>query len=148
HGRLLDPLRDGRALAFGVGVEDMRKIRARVPRANVVALRSAEGILGTEVESPPEAAAGEELGNRLRHPATSDEFPISERGAAVSSAAPAGSVTLETVPPVALLTPEILQLFGGENRIVVIRPDGYLGFRGSLDDLARLDDYARLTGLA
>ena len=50
--------------------------------------------------------------------------------------------------PVGLLTPEITALFGSENRILVIRPDGYLGFRGSLDDLSRLDDYARLTGLA
>jgi hypothetical protein len=47
-----------------------------------------------------------------------------------------------------LLTPEIAELFGSENRILVIRPDSYLGFRGSLDDLSRLDDYARLTGLA
>ena len=47
-----------------------------------------------------------------------------------------------------MLTPEIIELLGNENRIIVIRPDGYLGFRGSIDDLARLDDYARLTGLA
>jgi hypothetical protein len=52
------------------------------------------------------------------------------------------------VTSVALLTPEVESLLGGENRVIVIRPDGYLGFRGSIDDLARLDDYARLTGLA
>lgn len=74
HGRLLDPLKDGRALAFGIGVGDMRKIRARVPRANVVELRGAEGMLGTEVEVPPEPVTGERPGFR----AVSAEFPATE----------------------------------------------------------------------
>jgi 2-polyprenyl-6-methoxyphenol hydroxylase-like FAD-dependent oxidoreductase len=144
-GRLLDPLRDGRALAFGIGVEDMRKIRARVPRANVVELRSAEGMLGTEVEAPAEPIAGERPG----YHDVSTEFPAAGTGVATTlTAVRAGSAAMESIPCVALLTPQIAELFGSENRIVVIRPDGYLGFRGSPDDLARLDDYARLTGLA
>jgi 2-polyprenyl-6-methoxyphenol hydroxylase-like FAD-dependent oxidoreductase len=145
RGRLLDPLKDGRALAFGIGIEDMRKIRARVPRANAVELRGAEGILGTEVEAPPEPVAGERPGFH----AVSAEFPSTEAGAAARRAAvPAPRAHPKPFPAVALLTPEIAELFGSEKRIVVIRPDGYLGFRGSFDDLARLDDYARLTGLA
>jgi hypothetical protein len=138
-------LKDGRALAFGIGVEDMRKIRARVRRANVVELRGAEGMLGTEVEAPPEPVTGERPGFH----AVSAEFPATEGGAAARRAAvPASTTHIKTIPAIALLTPEIAQLFGSEDRIVVIRPDGYLGFRGSLHDLARLDDYARLTGLA
>lgn len=136
QGRLLDPLKDGRALALAIGIEDVRKVRARVPRANVVELRCADAILGTEMESPTGAQAGEVPG----YHAVSAEFPDS---AAVSATAAARAFM-----PVGLLTPEITHLFGDENRVLVVRPDGYLGFRGCLDDLARLDDYARLTGLA
>jgi hypothetical protein len=136
QGRLLDPLKDGRALALAIGIEDVRKVRARVPRANIVEFRCADAILGTEMESPSGSAVGELRG---RH-AVSAEFPNS---GTVSAAAAARAFM-----PIGLLTPEITDLFGSENRVIVIRPDGYLGFRGSLDDLARLDDYARLTGLA
>jgi 3-(3-hydroxy-phenyl)propionate hydroxylase len=132
RGRLLDDLADGRALAMGIGIEDMRKIRARVPRANFLELRSAEGMLGTEIEVPPEEANGEKAGY---HP-VQDEFPASR---------PSGRAVAHS--EIGLLTPEIEKLSGSENRVVVIRPDGYVGFRGSIDDLARLDDYARLTGL-
>jgi hypothetical protein len=136
QGRLLDPLKDGRALALAIGIEDVRKVRARVPRANVLELRCADGILGTEMESPEVSCVGELRG---RH-AVSAEFPDSF-GVGTAAAARA-------FMPIGLLTPEITKLLGTENRVVVIRPDGYLGFRGSMDDLARLDDYARLTGLA
>lgn len=136
QGRLLDPLSDGRALTLAIGIEDVRKVHARVPRANVVELRGADAILGTEMESPEASPVGELRG---RH-AVSAEFPNS---AGVSATAAARAFM-----PIGLLTPEITELFGSENRVVVIRSDGYLGFRGSLDDLARLDDYARLTGLA
>ena len=134
--RLLDLLRDGRALALGIGVQDMRKIRARVPRANVVELRSAEGGLGTEIEAP----RGSETGEVPGYHAVSSEFP--------NAAAVAPAMAERAFMPVALLTPEIRQFLGGENRIAIVRPDGYVGFRGSIEDLARLDDYARLTGLA
>ena len=136
QGRLLDPLKDGRALALAIGIEDVRKVRARVPRANVVELRGADAILGTEMEGPKGAQTVEVPG----YHAVSAEFPDSSGVGATAAA--------RAFMPIGLLTPEITQLFGGENRVVVIRPDGYLGFRGSLDDLARLDDYARLTGLA
>ena len=149
--RLLDPLKTGRPLALGIGIADMRRIRARLPRATVMALRGAEAILGTEMEAPPNAA-GESTG----YESVSTEFPAAVAASAASlaaTAATARSAAPRVIPPVApspvgLLTPEIAALFGSENRILVIRPDGYLGFRGSLDDLARLDDYARLTGLA
>jgi len=73
---------------------------------------------------------------------------FSAAGAMRTYAPPPAISTNASVPSAALLTPEIAELFGSENRIIVIRPDGYLGFRGSLDDLSRLDDYARLTALA
>jgi 2-polyprenyl-6-methoxyphenol hydroxylase-like FAD-dependent oxidoreductase len=151
-GRLLDPLKTGRPLALGVGIPDMRRIRARLPRATVMALRGAEGILGTEMEAPPDAA-----GDSTGYESVSAEFPAAVAASAASLAATAAAARAaapKVVPPVApaapvgLLTPEITDLFGSENRILVIRPDGYLGFRGSIDDLSRLDDYARLTGLA
>lgn len=149
--RLLDPLKTGRPLALGIGIADMRRIRARLPRATVMALRGAEAILGTEMEAPPNAA-----GDSTGYESVSTEFPAAVAASAASlaaTAATARSAAPRVIPPVApspvgLLTPEIAALFGSENRILVIRPDGYLGFRGSLDDLARLDDYARLTGLA
>ncbi len=149
--RLLDPLKTGRPLALGIGMADMRRIRARLPRATVMALRGAEAILGTEMEAPPNAA-----GDSTGYESVSTEFPAAVAASAASlaaTAATARSAAPRVIPPVApspvgLLTPEIAALFGSENRILVIRPDGYLGFRGSLDDLARLDDYARLTGLA
>jgi hypothetical protein len=136
--RLLDALADGRALAIGIGVDDMRKIRVRVPRANSLELLETEGVLGTEIEIPPDNTSGEKAGY---HP-VKDEFPAG--GTAVREPA----VQRVTMREIGLLTPEIEKLFGSENRVVVIRPDGYLGFRGSSDDLSRLDDYARLTGLA
>lgn len=146
RGRLLDALTDGRALALGIGLKDMLRVRARVPRANVLELRSTEGVLGTEIEAPAESSVGETPGY---HP-TSSEFPAAEPASASAGRGfmPASSVSTGVVPAIALLTPELAQLFGSQNRIMVIRPDGYLGFRGSLEDLARFDDYARLTGLA
>jgi 2-polyprenyl-6-methoxyphenol hydroxylase-like FAD-dependent oxidoreductase len=146
RGRLLDALKDGRPLALGIGVEDMRKVSARVPRANLVELRGTEAILGTEIEGVPEASVRESPGFR----AVSSEFPASAGASAAAARAftPAAPLSANVVPRVALLSPEVAELFGGENRIAVIRPDGYLGFRGSIDDLSRLDDYARLTGLA
>jgi len=151
-GRLLDPLKTGRPLALGIGIPDMRRIRARLPRATVMALRGAEAILGTEMEAPPDAA-----GDSTGYESVSTEFPaavaasaasLAATAAAARAAAPKGIPPVAPAAPVGLLTPEIAELFGSENRILVIRPDGYLGFRGSLDDLSRLDDYARLTGLA
>jgi 2-polyprenyl-6-methoxyphenol hydroxylase-like FAD-dependent oxidoreductase len=151
-GRLLDPLKTGRPLALGIGIADMRRIRARLPRATVMALHGAEAILGTEMEAPPDAA-----GDSTGYESVSAEFPAAVAASAASLAATAAAARAaapKVIPPVApsapvgLLTPEITDLFGSENRILVIRPDGYLGFRGSLDDLSRLDDYARLTGLA
>jgi 2-polyprenyl-6-methoxyphenol hydroxylase-like FAD-dependent oxidoreductase len=150
--RLLDPLKTGRPLALGIGIADMRRIRARLPRATVMAVRGAEAILGTEMEAPPDAA-----GDSTGYESVSAEFPAAVAASAASLAATAAAARAaapRVIPPVApaapvgLLTPEIAALFGSENRILVIRPDGYLGFRGSLDDLSRLDDYARLTGLA
>ena len=41
---------------------------------------------------------------------------------------------------------EITGLLGGPGALVVIRPDGYVGFRGSAADLDRLGDYARKVG--
>lgn len=150
-GRLLDPLKSGRALALVIGVEDVRKIRARVPRADVVELRSAEAILGTEVEAHPGSMSHEAAG----YHAASSEFPSAAAAAAAAMFSAAGAARtfgpapeVSPVTSVALLTPEVESLLGSENRVIVIRPDGYLGFRGSIDDLARLDDYARLTGLA
>ena len=150
--RLLDPLKTGRPLALGIGIPDMRRIRARLPRATVMALRGAEAILGTEMEAPPDAG-----GDSTGYESVSAEFPAAVAASAASLAAIAATARAaapRVIPPVTpaapvgLLTPEIAALFGSENRILVIRPDGYLGFRGSLDDLSRLDDYARLTGLA
>jgi hypothetical protein len=138
RGRLLDALADGRALAIGIGVEDMRKIRARVPRASFLELRSTEGMLGTEIEVFSSEMTGETPGY---HP-VEDEFPAKGRSAEQ------GEARRAIVPEIGLLTPEIEKLLGSEGRVVVVRPDGYLGFRGSIEDLARLDDYARLTGLA
>jgi 2-polyprenyl-6-methoxyphenol hydroxylase-like FAD-dependent oxidoreductase len=158
-GRLLDPLKGGRPLALGLGVAEMRKVRARLPRADVMELRSAEGLLGTEIEGDADSPARGEVGYHQ----VSSEFPAVAAASAATAASAAAlfaaagaSRTHPPHPPVApgmqssvaLMTPEIAELFGSENRIVVIRPDGYLGFRGSVDDLARLDDYARLTGLA
>jgi 3-(3-hydroxy-phenyl)propionate hydroxylase len=151
-GRLLDPLKTGRPLALGIGIPDMHRIRARLPRATVMALRGAEAILGTEMEAAPNAA-----GDSTGYESVSAEFPAAVAASAASLAATSAAARAaapKVVPPVApaapvgLLTPEIAALFGSENRILVIRPDGYLGFRGSLDDLSRLDDYARLAGLA
>jgi len=151
-GRLLDPLKTGRPLALGIGIPDMRRIRARLPQATVMALRGAEAILGTEMEAPPDAA-----GDSAGYESVSAEFPAAVAASAASLAATSAAARAaapRVIPPVApaapvgLLTPEIAALFGSDNRILVIRPDGYLGFRGSLDDLSRLDDYARLTGLA
>jgi hypothetical protein len=144
--RLLDPLKSGRALALGIGVGDLRRIRARLPHADVIELRGASGMLGTELEGG--AAAG--------HHSVGSEFPAAAAVNAAFSAAgalrtygPPPSVSAGgPAPRIALLTAELAGLFGGENRIIVIRPDGYLGFRGSLEDLARLDDYARLTALS
>jgi 3-(3-hydroxy-phenyl)propionate hydroxylase len=145
RGRLLDALTDGRALALGIGLQDMLKIRARVPGANVLELRYADDVLGPEIEAPAEPSLGETPGD---HP-ISAKFPAAGPASTAAGRAfmPAASVSRGGVPAMALLTPELAQLFGSENRIVVIRPDGYLGFRGSRDDLGRLDDYARLTGL-
>jgi hypothetical protein len=151
-GRLLDPLKTGRPLALGIGIPDMRRIRARLPRATVMALLGAEAILGAEMEAPADAA-----GDSTGYESVSAEFPAAVAASAAALAATAATARAaapRVIPPVApaapvgLLTPEISALFGSENRILVIRPDGYLGFRGSLDDLSRLDDYARLTGLA
>jgi 2-polyprenyl-6-methoxyphenol hydroxylase-like FAD-dependent oxidoreductase len=152
--RLLDPLKSGRALALGIGVGDLRRIRARLPHADVIELRGASGMLGTELEGG--AAAG--------HHSVGSEFPaaaaVNAATAAAAAAAFSAAGALRTygpppsvsaggpAPRIALLTAELAGLFGGENRIIVIRPDGYLGFRGSLEDLARLDDYARLTALS
>jgi hypothetical protein len=142
QGRLLDTLKDGRALTLGVGVEEMLKIRARVLRANIVELRSTDGVLRTGIETSIESPVRK----------APDFHPVSSTAAASGAAGrafmPASSAAADVVPAIALLTPEIIELLGSENRIIVIRPDGYLGFRGSIDDLARLDDYAHLTGLA
>jgi 2-polyprenyl-6-methoxyphenol hydroxylase-like FAD-dependent oxidoreductase len=157
-GRLLDQLKSGRALVLGIGVEDMRKIRVRLPHADVLELRSTEGMLGTEIKGDPDSSAHEDSG----YHSVSSEFPAAAAASAATAASAAAlfsaagvartyasppSVSKGRICSVALLTPEIAELFGSENRIVIIRPDGYLGFRGSLDDLSRLDDYARLTGL-
>jgi 2-polyprenyl-6-methoxyphenol hydroxylase-like FAD-dependent oxidoreductase len=42
---------------------------------------------------------------------------------------------------------ELTEIMGGDDRLVVVRPDGYVGFRGSATDLEHLERYARLTGL-
>ncbi len=42
---------------------------------------------------------------------------------------------------------EMHRLFGTGERVLVIRPDGYIGFRGSAKDRDYLSKYARLTGL-
>jgi 2-polyprenyl-6-methoxyphenol hydroxylase-like FAD-dependent oxidoreductase len=150
--RLLDPLKTGRALALGIAVGDLRRIRARLPRATVVALRSTEAILGTEIEAPPDSA-----GDSTGYESSAAEFPgvaaastaaLASAAATARAAAPKVLPPVLAAPPVGLLTPEIAGFLGSENRIVVIRPDGYLGFRGSVDDLSRLDDYVHLTGLA
>lgn len=158
-GRLLDPLRSGRALAIGVGLRDIRKIRARLPHADFLELRGTEAILGTEIEGDLGSSGGEASGCH----SVGSEFPVATALSAATAASSAAlfsaagatrtHATATLAPrgarfPLGLLTPEIAGLFGSENRIVIIRPDGYLGFRGKLDDLSRLDDYARLTALA
>lgn len=40
---------------------------------------------------------------------------------------------------------EIATLLGNKDRIVVVRPDGYAGFRGSSSNLDKLRDYAHQT---
>ena len=84
-GRLLDPLKSGRALALGIGVEDVRKIRARLPRADVVELRGAEAILGTELEAHPGSLPHEAAG----YHAVSSEFPSAAAAAAAMTASAA-----------------------------------------------------------
>lgn len=138
----LDPLKDGRTLAFGIGVEDMLKLRVRLPCAEVVELRRAESMIGTEIEEPPDSPVGEARGYRP----VSSEFPAVGNGASTAvgrAFMPAASESSGVVPAIALLTPEISELFGSENR-----RRSYLVFRGSLGDLAKRNDYARLTGLA
>jgi 2-polyprenyl-6-methoxyphenol hydroxylase-like FAD-dependent oxidoreductase len=43
-------------------------------------------------------------------------------------------------------TKEIRELFG-LNRVAIVRPDGYLGFRGSADEWEPIEQYARVVGL-
>jgi 2-polyprenyl-6-methoxyphenol hydroxylase-like FAD-dependent oxidoreductase len=49
-------------------------------------------------------------------------------------------------------TPEFdedaVRLLGAEEKILVVRPDGYIGFRGPLDRVLELEVYARQDGLA
>jgi hypothetical protein len=49
-------------------------------------------------------------------------------------------------------TPEFdedaVRLLGAEEKILVVRPDGYIGFRGPLDRVLELEAYARQDGLA
>jgi 2-polyprenyl-6-methoxyphenol hydroxylase-like FAD-dependent oxidoreductase len=127
-GRLLDPLKSGRALVLGVGVGDMRKIRARVPHADVIELRSAAGMLGTEIEGRPDAGY-RSLGTEfpaaaavIAATAASATAVFSAAGAMRTYAPPPAISTNASVPSAALLTPEIAELFGSENRIIVIRP--------------------------
>jgi hypothetical protein len=42
---------------------------------------------------------------------------------------------------------ELRRVVGGEGQILVVRPDGYAGFRGGPKDRAALEEYARMTGL-
>ena len=46
------------------------------------------------------------------------------------------------------LTDEGRRLLGGQKKLLVVRPDGYVGFRGSASDLAELDRYARQDGIS
>jgi 2-polyprenyl-6-methoxyphenol hydroxylase-like FAD-dependent oxidoreductase len=39
------------------------------------------------------------------------------------------------------------KLFGSEGKIVVVRPDGYIGYRGLVDETDNLNSYARRVGL-
>ncbi len=42
---------------------------------------------------------------------------------------------------------QIAELMGGTDRVMVIRPDGYVGFRGGAAEVEAMAKYARMTGL-
>jgi 2-polyprenyl-6-methoxyphenol hydroxylase-like FAD-dependent oxidoreductase len=45
------------------------------------------------------------------------------------------------------LTVELREALGTTGQVLVVRPDGYVGFRGSLECRAEMDAYARLVGI-
>ena len=44
--------------------------------------------------------------------------------------------------------PELVRILGRGGEIVAVRPDGYVGFRGGLSDVKKLNAYAELTGIS
>ncbi len=50
--------------------------------------------------------------------------------------------------PASALDDEGRRLLGTEDKLLIVRPDGYIGFRGKLDDQAHWQEYARQVAIA